>query len=664
MEHPRARPTPVVDEDEIDLGRLMAAVWAGKFLVTMAAVAGLCTGILYVMATPPTYQADALLQLEERAGRLALPEAMQGLVGNDPLSVTEIEILRSRSVLSQAVADLNLTWRAEPLRAPVFGHLLTRFDVPLPELDALSGYARTTEDIRLEHLEVPATWVGEPIDLTITGNDQFRIVTPDGGLYDGRIGETLALDSLDFVLRVESLTGAPGRRFVIEQISERAAVGEVRGALSVAERGRQSNVLEVRYTSHDRAQAQRVLDAVLQAYVSQNVARSAAEAESSLQFIETQLPEAERALSEAERALSDFQQQRQSVHPEVANEVLNRTRNLELARGSYTELLARAQELRVVRASNVGNVRVLDTAEVAGTPIAPRRSRILALSIILGVLAGLGLVFLRNWMRRGVQGAQDLEQLGLPVLATINYTALGEARSTRKSRTPILALTDPTDLTVEGIRSLRTGLHFGMLDARTRTLAITSSAPGAGKSFIAANLAVVTAQAGQSVCLVDADLRRGNLRRYFDVPRDALGLADVLAGNVSWEDALQEGPVPGLFFLPTGKFPPNPSELLMRETLRELTQALSERFELSILDCPPVLAVTDPVIVARSAGATIAVVRYGVTPTGEVAALQKAMEAAGVRMSGSILNAYDPRRQQAGYNYNYNYRYSYGARRR
>src|SRR5690606_725837 len=129
------------------------------------------------------------------------------------------------------------------------------------------------------------------------------------------------------------------------------------------------------------------------------------------------------------------------------------------------------------------------------------------------------------------------------------------------------------------------------------TLAITSPAPAAGKSFVSTNLAVVSAQAGQSVCLVDADLRRGQLHRYAGIPRESLGLADVLAGKISWEEALHEGPVPGLYIMPTGQLPPNPSELLMRHTLSELIQSLSGRFDLSILDCPPVLAVTDPVIV-------------------------------------------------------------------
>lgn len=658
MNIPSTPPAISQADDEIDIGRLASVVWAGKYWIILSIALALAIGFLYLASTPPIYQADALLQLEERSGRLALPESMQEFMGDSPASaLTEVEILRSRMVISQVVDELDLDWRAEPALLPVLGYALTRYDVPRPDLDVLARYAGREEHIALDLLEVPATWIGSLFELTITGSGAFSLSTPDGAVHSGRVGEALAIESQGFRLRVSELTGSVGRQFTIRKISKSAAIAQVRGALSATERGRQSGVLEVRFTSHDREHGQRVLNAVLEAYVRQNVARSAIEAESSLQFIDSQLPEAERILSEAEMALTDYRQSRQSVLPEVANEVLNLTRDLELARNAYTQLLTRAQELRVVRASSVGDVRIVDAAQVGAAPIAPRSARVLALSMILGAMLGLGLIFLRNWMRRGVQNAAELEKMGLPVLATINYSTGSDYRLPRKGKAPILALRNPSDLTVEGIRSLRTGLHFGMLDAKTSTLAITSSAPGAGKSFLATNLAVVSAQAGQAICLVDADLRRGVLHRYLGISRNVPGLSDVLAGEISWEEALHEGPVPGLYILPSGRLPPNPSELLMRHTLNDLVAGLSARFQLSIFDCPPVLAVTDPVIIARATGAATIVIRHDVTPAGEIIAVQKALEAAGVRLNGAILNAFDPRRVQTGYNYDYRYSY-------
>jgi tyrosine-protein kinase Etk/Wzc len=280
-------------------------------------------------------------------------------------------------------------------------------------------------------------------------------------------------------------------------------------------------------------------------------------------------------------------------------------------------------------------------------------------SELLGMLVGVGYVALRHWMHKGVRGADDLEKLGASVFATINFSKSGyEARSGRHFL-PILAVKNPDDLAVEGFRSLRTGLHFGMLDAKTRSLAITSSAPEAGKSFTSVNLAAVAAQSGQRVCLIDADLRRGTLRRYFGVVKNAPGLADVLAGQATLDAVLVKGPVEGLFFVPTGRFPPNPSELLMRPRLAELIAELDQRFDLTVLDSPPVLAVTDPVIIGRAVGANLAIVRHDVTPIAEVQAMMRTLENGGVRLTGVVLNGFDPRRA-IGTDYSYGYRYDYG----
>ncbi|MEI2685535.1 MAG: CpsD/CapB family tyrosine-protein kinase [Cypionkella sp.] len=127
-----------------------------------------------------------------------------------------------------------------------------------------------------------------------------------------------------------------------------------------------------------------------------------------------------------------------------------------------------------------------------------------------------------------------------------------------------------------------------MLDAKTRSLAITSSAPGAGKSFTALNLAAVTAQAGQTVCLVDADLRRGHLRKMFGGHKNAPGLSDYLAGEKTLDEVLNRSEVDGLLYIPSGRYPPNPSELLMRRSLTELVAELNTRFDFTLFDCPPV----------------------------------------------------------------------------
>lgn len=724
---PGNAPRPEAGDDEIDLGRLFVTLWKGKLWIILGMFLGLAGGAFYYANTPLTYQADALLQLEEKASALALPTGLSNLVdGGDPRSVTEIEILRSRLVLGQAVAAANLDWHVAPDLVPGIGTLVARFRLPLADWILPERYARPGEGLTLAQLVVPPAWVGAEIVLTAGEGGQFSVVTPDGVEHPGQVGEPLSLADIGFTLTIGSLNAPADRVYTITQIPESAAIAALRGSVSASERGRSSGILDVRITGDNPRDTVRALNAVLNAYHGQNIARSAAQADGSLQFIREQIPQAEAALRQAELALNAFRQQQVSVDltletqtllttvttvegqlaemqrredelaqrytrshptyrlfleerarleqrladlrtqvgalPETQRQVVNLTRDLDLAQRLYTELLARAQQVEVLRASTIGNVRIIDPAAGGRSPIAPLRNRILALGLVLGALTGIGGVLLRNWLRKGLQDAGDIERLGLPVFATVNYSRDADTAGKRKGHLPILALEKPDELAVEAFRSLRTSLHFGMLDAASPTLAVTSAHPGAGKSFLAANLAVVAAQAGQRVCLIDADLRRGQLRRYFHLPRHQPGLAEALAGDRPLEDLLLPGPVADMFVLPTGRYPPNPSELLMRAQLRQILAFCAQHFDLTIIDTPPALAVTDPAIVAREAGAALFVARFDQTLPGEVDATIKTFAAAGLRLNGAVLNGYDPRKARGGgygYGYGYGYRYTY-----
>lgn len=728
MTSPQQVPQDANTDDEIDLLDLAVRVWQAKFLILTFGFVAAVFGLIYSFNTPPTYEANSLLQLEEKSNQLGLPEGLADLSGDSPRAVTEIEIIKSRLVVGRAVSRLNLDWRAAPLTAPALGQLIATQDIPLPDWDVLQPYMRPGDAIRLDLLDVPPDWLGQDIYLTARDTEQYDLELPNGEIVKGRVGETLINEERDFSVRVGHLSGDPGRIFVIRQLPDTAAIAHVRDGLGVSEQGRNSGILRLTYTAGDPETARQTLDAIAQAYLGQNADRSAAEAESSLEFVESQLPDARSAVQEAEAALNSFREKEQAIdlgsegealltqirsleselldiegleeelaerftrsHPEyqrlLANkarleerlaslreevrglpstqrEVLNLTRELELAQEVYAQLRTRAQELQVLRASNIGNVRVIDTARTAQNPIAPRKSLILALSVLIGLLAGTAVALTRSYLRNSIMGSEDLEQLGLPVFATLNHCEAASTSNKGKKRLPLVALEDPEHLFVEGLRSLRTGLHFGMLDADTHSIVLTSPAPGVGKSFLSANLAVVAAQAGQKVCLVDADMRRGQQRKYFGLDRRHAGLAQVLARDSALDAALAETPNENLSVLASGPFPPNPSELLMRQDLPDLLNTLDERFDLIIIDAPPVLAVTDPVVLGRAAGTTIGVARFNATHPQEFLAMKKTLETSGVKMAGAILNGYDPRiargRHGGGkYGYAYNARYSY-----
>ncbi|PZX45527.1 tyrosine-protein kinase Etk/Wzc [Roseinatronobacter thiooxidans] len=720
-----------IAEDEIDLGQLVSTLWRGRLAIVAATVAGVAIAAFHIANTNPTFQADALLQLEERTGSLALPSSLSAMVDNDPRSVTEIEILRSRMVLGRAIADQNLDWRVTPDTMPLVGTMFSRYRFPLLDAVIPARFVRPGDGIELDNLVVPPSMLNESFTLILTSETEYRLLLPDDLQLEGRVGQPTTHAETGFSLTLARSQAPAGRRFHIRQVDERRAINDLRGRLSVSERGRASGILEVRLTGDNPHENTRALGAVIQAYLSQNISRSAAEAESSLTFIREQLPLAEQTLRIAEAALNAFRQEQVTIDlsletqtilgqvtrteseladlqrredelaqrftpshptyrqllderarlearlenlrdqvgtlPETQRQILNLSREVELAQRIYTELLTRAQEVEVLRASTIGNVRIVDGAGAGPSPVAPRKAMILALGMALGGMAGIGFVLVRNWMRRGIQDPSELEALGMPVFATINYSKDADTEGRREGNLPILAFERSADLTVEALRSLRTSLHFGMLDAGTPSLTLTSSHPDAGKSFLSVNLAAVAAQAGQRVCVIDADLRRGQLRRYFNLPRNAPGLAEVLAGDISFEDAVLQGPHENLFILPTGRYPPNPSELLMRAELPRLIETCAQIFDLTIFDAPPVLAVTDPVILARHTGATIFVARHDVTPKGEAEAAQKTLASAGLKFSGAILNGFDPKkaggRYGYGYGYGYGYRYEYKQRK-
>ena len=712
-------------DDGIDLMELAGHLWAGKLWIVGITTVALALGAFSVLKATPIYQASGLLQLEAKSGALALPEGMQELLGGDggkSAGAAEMAIMGSRMVMGEVVQGLGLDIEARPRPWPFLGMLPVRLGVP----DHLfSARQHGNESISVSELEIPEAWIGAELVLRITGPNTFRLTLPDGNMLEGQTRQRLTRAEAAVSILVDDLEGPVGREFLLVRRARAAEVARLQANFSVSEAPKGSSVLRVTYNDPSPRRAERVLDAISQAYVSQNIARSAAEARSSLKFIDDQLPRAENAVKEAQDALNAYRQSQQSVDvdyetkslldratrietelnalslkeeelkdrytvqhplyqallqnratleaqlaelrkltsdlPETQKEIFNLTRNLEVAQQVYVQLLNRQQKLRVVQASTVGSVRIIDTAYSSGHKIEPRSSKIMAVHLLAGLALGAGFVLGRRMLRRGIRSGLDIEKLGLPVFATVNFAREAANHRRQKGHLPIMALTKPEDLVVEALRSLRTSLHFGMLDATTKTVLFTSAAPRAGKTFISVNFAVVAAQAGQRVCLIDADLRQGYLRRYLGKDKNTPGLSEYLAQEKSLQEVLLDGPVEGIRVLTSGRFPPNPSELLMRAEFDELLKTLSAEFDLVIIDSPPALAVTDPVVIGRYAGARILVARHLETMTGELEAVKRAFETAGSKVTGAILNGYkveEGTRYGGAYHY-YNYRYEY-----
>ena len=350
--------------------------------------------------------------------------------------------------------------------------------------------------------------------------------------------------------------------------------------------------------------------------------------------------------------------------PETQRLYLQLYRDVKVNSELYTSLLNSYQQLKIAEAGEIGNVRIIDTAAEPIKPIAPRKLIILILSIFVGGFVGVLIALLRNLMHTGIKDSTQIEnELDLPVYATVPRSPIQESRIQilkKKKSIPILAVKNTNDIAIESLRSIRTTIHFSLANAKNNVIAISGPAPEVGKSFISANLATIFAQGNKRVLLIDADIRRGYLHKYFN--RDTTpGLTELLSGQSTLAQTVFKTQVDNLDFIARGKNQNNPSEMLSSTQFKELLEQLSQQYDHIILDTPPVLAVTDGIIISQYAGVNLVVARYAKTQIKELELTVNRFEQAGSKVNGIILN--DINRASGGYSYGYNYAYSYTAQK-
>lgn len=348
--------------------------------------------------------------------------------------------------------------------------------------------------------------------------------------------------------------------------------------------------------------------------------------------------------------------------PETQRLYLQLYRDVKVNAEQYTALLNNYQQLKIANAGEIGNVRIVDTAVKPFEKVKPKTLIVLILSLFVGGFLGTLLALLRNMMRSGIKDSAQIEnELDLPVYATVPRSPVQESRINilkKKKNIPILAVKNSDDIAIESLRSMRTAIHFALSSARNNLITISGPAPEVGKSFISTNLATILAQSDKRVLIIDADLRRGYLHKYFNLDTQP-GLTELLNGQQSLETVIRHTEVPGLSVISRGKSPANPSELLSSAQFKTLLEQLSDKFDHVIIDTPPVLAVTDGIIISQYTGVNLVIARYAKTQMKELELTLNRFEQAGVKVNGFILN--DIQRSSAGYGYGYNYAYAYKA---
>jgi capsular exopolysaccharide synthesis family protein len=276
-------------------------------------------------------------------------------------------------------------------------------------------------------------------------------------------------------------------------------------------------------------------------------------------------------------------------------------------------------------------LNVVSGPAVSNNPISPRKKVNLTLGIAVGLLLGLAAAVARELADTSIRTPEVLRSVtDIPVLGTIGYDSAAK-------KNPLVVGSQIRSIRAEAFRQLRTNLQFVDVDNPVKVLVVTSSTASEGKSTVATNLAIVFAEASQKVLLIEADMRRPRVTDYLGLER-AIGLTNVLAGQVEVDDVLQKWGEDGLWVLPSGTIPPNPSELLGSKNMVELVDTLRGRFDMVIIDTPPLLPVTDAAVASALADGVVLVVRYGKTSRAQVVSAIHSLRSVDARLLGSVFN--------------------------
>lgn len=702
------------ESDDIDLGKIVGELIDHRKLIFAITTAFTVIAVLYALLATPIYQSTALIQVEQKQGNVILDSLSQMLPDSQPQSAPEIALIQSRMILGKTVDDLNLQAEIEPKYFPIFGRGLAR----------LLGKEPGTISVSRFYLDSGSNDVPSEVTLTILGENNFEIER-EGYSLKGKKG--VLLEDKGVSILVDSIDAEAGSQFKITYISRLKAISNLLESLNVADQGKDTGMLNLTFTGDNPTLISQVLSSITQNYLAQNVARQAAQDAKSLEFLNEQLPKVRTDLDAAEDKLNSYRKQKDSVDltmeaksvldqivnvdnqlneltfreaeisqlytkehptykalmekkqtlqternklnkkvssmPSTQQEVLRLSRDVESGRAVYLQLLSRQQELNIAKSSAIGNVRIIDNAITEPEPVRPKKILVIVLGIIIGLFFSVGFVFVRVFLRRGIESPEQLEEMGINVYASIPVSEWLTKNTNKNKRQKnesdkLLSVENPADLAVEAIRSLRTSLHFAMMESKNNILMISGASPNAGKTFVSTNLAATIAMTGKKVLFIDSDLRKGCVHKMLG-SKNVKGLSDILSGQAKVESIIERVSEGDFDYICRGQTPPNPAELLMHPRFKELLSWASQNYELVIVDTPPILAVTDAAIIGKYAGTTLLVARFEANTAKEIAVSIKRFEQTGVVIKGCILNCV-MKKASSYYSYGYSqYGYSY-----
>lgn len=650
----------------------LTMIWRRKWV--LAAVTVLCVvlaGVKYLLSER-VYRSEAKLFVQASGSK---PGLDTGGAGHANLQ-TQCELIRSASILASVLARPDVvelrtfdgpsrwTTLKENLTATVGKEsdiITVAFDSPYPKdaqtvlkavIESYAGFytkekrsrvaelekwrAKTAAELEKKQREVlefkkangAISFTGEKGNITMQKLASLQEAVTQAHIDN--VNKKSALDS------ARSMMGTPERlRQLVDTLraqgmhSGDAGEGSLRGQLLMAEQ--QLGQLNARYGSaHPSVRAGEATVAALKAQVAE-MDRSLAD--TYIVGLEQQASAARNREQELQNSYDEQKKLAMALNDKAAEyEVME----AEVKRLSSAVEKADLQMIDLNASENVGTptIQVFDDASLPGTPIKPVRNVVLFQGLLVGLLLGCCAALARDWTDQSLRSADDVtEAVGVPLLGSVPHMS-GPANPLAQGRKVDL---EPASDVAETYRTIRTGVFFGTPERESRTILVTSPAPGDGKSTFASNLAIAMAQTGKRVLLVDADFRRPVQHRVHGC-RPGVGLSSVLAGHETLEKAIQPSGVPGLDVLPVGPVPSNPSEALNSQAFTEALEELSVRYEHVVIDSPPVMAVADARILAAQCSVTILVLRAGASTRRGAAQSRHALLSVGAHILGAVVN--------------------------
>lgn len=695
-----------VQDDTIDLKELFFSLISEWKVITLCILLSIVSAIIYLRTTENVYQTDALVQIKSNkssplaglSSDMAAMASLAGLGGMGSSSTqSEIELLKSRAILGQAIKDLNLDIQIQP-KEKFFQKIVS-------DNNYIKTY--TTQDILLKkegqrlviaQFQVPKFYENKALLLTFEDN-KYKI-------HDYKTEQLLKEGELNRVLRDGpwniSVSGNinSGQQFILQKNSLPVAMSNILKNFDAQEKGKGTGILELTYQGENPVNIPNLLNTVLNIYKQQDINRSVTDKDQQVAFLEKQLPELKEDLNNSERQFNQFRkkygtvdvkgeselylkqsmeleiqkvqlQQKQAElgaqytaeHPamqaisaqlttlntkisEVNNKVkqlpeiqrlyLQYYRDVEIKNQLYTGLLTTYQSLNIAKAGELGKVSIVDYAVEPVKPVKPRKLIILVLSIFVGGFIGILIALVRNFLHSGIRNIEPITtKHTLRNLGKVNqYNSLN--KNSKQYAHP-LAILEPSALPIEQMRKIATSIQYAAQLSGQPVVQMLGTTKNIGTSTLTANLAIILAQMNLKVILIDSDLRQGQLKDYFNI-ETTIGLSDYLNGTAALGSIITPTQQAKLDLISNGKEEINPVSLLSKPEMARLLEQLKDTYDFILVDGTAILDVSDSQILANLINTNILVTRYSYTSEQEIEMALESFKNSGHSIQGIILN--------------------------